>query len=238
MNRQLTNAIRYLMDEWLPPVLRDSRWFMYPAYWLAYRGKNIAQAMDFKRLVHSWSPEEYRDFYGGLDSISRNRATDLNEATIQAMLAALPKGPGRLLDVGCGRGYFLGRVREVRPDLELVGCDVVDKSDGSFRFEAGFIEQLPFPDQSFDIVTCSHTLEHITQPRAAVLELKRVTKQALFVVVPCQRYYFYTLDEHVNFYPHRHLVMDEMGEPNARCENIQGDWLWMSPPRPRPSSPG
>lgn len=237
MNRQLTNAIRYLMDEWLPPVLRDSRWFMYPLYWLAYGGKNIAQTMDFKRLVHAWSPEEYRDFYGGLDSISRNRATDLNEATIQAMLSALPKGPGRLLDVGCGRGYFLGRVREVRPDLELVGCDVVDKSDGSFRFETAFIERLPFPDQSFDIVTCSHTLEHITSPQAAVKELKRVAKQVLFVVVPRQRYYFYTLDEHVNFYPHRHLLMNEMGEPSARCEDIQGDWLWMSPPRPRPSSP-
>jgi SAM-dependent methyltransferase len=238
MNRQLTNAIRYLMDEWLPPVLRDSRWFMYPFFWLAYGGKNIGRTMDFKRLVHSWSPEEYRDFYGGLDSISRNRATDLNEATIQAMLAALPQGPGRLLDVGCGRGYFLARVREARPDLELVGCDVVDKSDGSFRFETAFIEKLPFPDRSFDIVTCSHTLEHITNPQAAVAELKRVAKRALFVVVPRQRYYFYTLDEHVNFYPHRHLLLSEMGEPSARCENIQGDWLWMSPTTPRPSSPG
>lgn len=214
------------MDEWVPPAIRDSRWFMYPFYFLAYRGQNLERVMNFKNLVYSFSDEEYRAFYGSLNSISRNRATDLNEGCIRAMLEALPPGPGRLLDVGCGRGYFLGRVKAVRPDLELVGCDVVDKVDSGVPVVTGRVEALPFEDKSFDIVTCSHTLEHVLEPAAAVRELKRVAKRVLFVVVPRQRYYFYTLDEHVNFYPHRHSIMAEMGEPDARLEDLMGDWLW------------
>lgn len=226
VDRSLTNAIRYVMDEWLPPVIRDSRFFMYPFFVLAYRGKNVAQAMNFKRLVYSWNEDEYRRFYEGLDTISRNRKTDLNEASILRMLESIPKEAKRLLDVGCGRGYFLSRVKEARPDLELVGCDVVDKlAYEGMTLCVGNIENLPFEDRSFDVVTCSHTLEHIIHPARAVSELKRVTRRDLFVAVPCQRYFFHTLDEHVNFYPQKEPLLAELGTPDAICEKIHGDWL-------------
>src|SRR5690606_22540386 len=122
---------------------------------------------------------------------------------IRAMLQSIPSDTRTLLDVGCGRGYFLERVKEARADLSVMGCDVVDKVEGKLPLTLGRIEALPFPDQSFDVVTCSHTLEHIIDPSDAIRELKRVARRLLFIVVPCQRYYFYTLDEHVNFYPQR-----------------------------------
>ena len=87
------------------------------------------------------------------------------------------------------------------------------------------IESLPFADDSFDVVTCSHTLEHILEPGRAVAELKRVARRLLFVVVPCQRYFYYTLDEHVNFYPHRHLLQAELDAFDADCRKLHGDWL-------------
>jgi ubiquinone/menaquinone biosynthesis C-methylase UbiE len=147
--------------------------------------------MNFKRLVHTFSEQEYRDFYEGLDTISRNRKTDLNEPSILSILSEIPEGTKTLLDVGCGRGYFLSRVRASRPEIDVVGCDVVDKLayDG-ISLTQGSAERLPFPDKSFDVVTCSHTLEHLLRPALAVSELKRVAKKVLFVVVPCQRYYF------------------------------------------------
>lgn len=227
MNRSLTNFIRFFLDECVPPIIRDTAWFMYPFYLLAYRGKNVKQAMNFKRLVYSFSEDEYKSFYEGLDTVSRNRKTDLNEPSIQAMLNGIPAGTKTLLDVGCGRGYFLNRVRAVRPEIELVGCDVVDKLayDG-MSLARGSAERLPFADDSFDVVTCSHTLEHIVDPARAVSELKRVAKHVLFVVVPCQRYYFYTLDEHVNFYPQPELLLAEMGVDGAECKKLHGDWVW------------
>lgn len=227
MNRSLTNAIRFVLDECIPPIIRDSAWFMYPFYFLAYRGRNIRQAMNFKRLVYGFSEEQYRAFYEGLDTVSRNRKTDLNEPSIRAMLSGIPEGTRTLLDVGCGRGYFLSRVREARPEIALTGCDVVDKlAYAGISLTQGSAEQLPFPDKSFDVVTCSHTLEHILRPSFAVNELKRVAKRVLFVVVPCQRYYFYTLDEHVNFYPEPEMLLAEMEVEGATCTKMHGDWVW------------
>jgi SAM-dependent methyltransferase len=125
-------------------------------------------------------------------------------------------GTTRLLDVGCGRGYFLSRVAAVRPEIELVGCDVVDKlAYSGMSLTCGSAEALPFGDASFDVVTCSHTLEHILNPAQAVSELKRVAKNSLFVAVPCQRYYFYTLDEHVNFYPQKEILLAHAGSFTA-----------------------
>ena len=48
MNRKLTNSIRFVMDELIPPFIRDSKIFMYPFFYLAYRGRNIREMMDFK----------------------------------------------------------------------------------------------------------------------------------------------------------------------------------------------
>lgn len=67
------------MDECLPPIIRDSRWFMYVFYFLAYRGRNISQVMQFKRRVKSMSDKEYTEFYASLSSISVNRAADINQ---------------------------------------------------------------------------------------------------------------------------------------------------------------
>jgi hypothetical protein len=38
MNRSFTNFIRFLMDELVPPIVRDSKWFMFPFFWFGYRG--------------------------------------------------------------------------------------------------------------------------------------------------------------------------------------------------------
>ena len=78
MNRNITNIIRFIMDECLPPIVRDNKIFMYPFYLFAYRGKNIKQVMNFKSNVYNFTEKEYDIFYNNLDTISRNRLTDLN----------------------------------------------------------------------------------------------------------------------------------------------------------------
>ncbi len=44
---------------------------------------------------------------------------------------------------------------------------------------------LPFPDKSFDIVYCSHTLEHLHLPAIAVIrEMERIAKEMVEIRVP------------------------------------------------------
>lgn len=226
MNRGVTNIIRYLMDELVPSAIRDSKWFMYPFFWYAYRGKDLKTAMSFKTLVYKWSEKEYSSFYNGLNTISRNRKTDLNESSIKWILSNIDKEAVSLLDVGCGKGYFLERAEVL--NLELTGCDIVDKLQfSSANLVQGFVEKLPFENNSFDVVTCSHTLEHIIEERLAVKELLRVAKKQLVVVVPRQRYYYYTLDEHVNFYLFEERLSSLFKLEKFSCKRMNGDWVYI-----------
>ena len=226
MNRNITNIIRFLMDECLPPFIRDNKFFMYPFYYYAYRGKNIKNVMKFKSLVYSFTEKQYNDFYNNLDTISRNRKTDLNFPSIRYIIENLDKSSKNLLDVGCGRGYFLSQLQS--SNFELFGCDIVDKGNSAnYQYVKGNIENLPFSDKTFDIVTCFHTLEHIIDLEKAVSELKRITKKQLIIAVPCQRYFYYTLDEHVNFFPFKEKLTSVINIKNHHCKKIWGDWVYV-----------
>lgn len=225
MKRQATGRIRQLMDEWLPVSIRDNRWFMYPFFHYWFKGQRVALIMDFKERVHQMSPEEYADVYRNLACRAGDRPTDLNDACIEFMLESLDTKSSTLLDVGCGRGHFLNEVAK-GTELELTGCDLfedVPLSRG--RFVRGTAEELPFADQSFDIVVCSHTLEHIVDIRRAVAELLRVARRQLIIVVPCQKRFKYTLDLHVHFFESEADLDRLLGVPNASYRNLDGDWV-------------
>lgn len=228
MKRELTTRIRYLLDELVPPAIRDSRWFMWPFYVLAYGTFSVRPFMEFKSRAYFMTDEEYRDFYASLgNSISRRRATDLNEASVDFILNMMPpEHNGAVLDVGAGNGYLLDRLAQARRWTRIAGVDVVARPDPARRFEshAGQLPTLPFGDKEFDVVTCTHVIEHLLDVEASVKELLRVTKQRLLIVVPRQRYFYYTLDEHLNFYPRIEPLL-RMFRPHAvTCTTQQGDW--------------
>ncbi|RYE50192.1 MAG: methyltransferase domain-containing protein, partial [Sphingobacteriales bacterium] len=228
MNSKLTNTIRHILDEWLPPFIRDSRWFMYPFYYLAYRGRNIKAVMNFKQNYFTWNENELRDFYANLNSISRNRKTDLTEKCFEMLLKQLDGEYRNVLDVGCSSGYVLSRIHEVYPELSLTGIDFIAGADNpEIRFVNADVRTLPFENRSFDVVICSHTIEHIFELHDFIDELKRVTRKKLIVVTPKQRYYFYSLDEHLQFFPQREQLTTNLDFERFTCENVEGDWFFV-----------
>jgi ubiquinone/menaquinone biosynthesis C-methylase UbiE len=227
MNRFITNSIRFLMDECLPPIIRDNRFFMYPFFRIWFKGKNIKKYMDFKSNVYSLTDEEFAEFYRNRDSIATRRITDLSKVSINHMLERLDTRAENLLDVGCGSGYFLNQVNE-KTSLTVHGCDIVNcLKYNNIEFHEGNVEKLPFADNSFDIVSCHHTLEHVRNLKAAVDELKRVAKYQLIIVVPCQRYFYYTLDEHIRFFPYKSLVEQAIGLNASDCRKVWNDWVFI-----------
>jgi ubiquinone/menaquinone biosynthesis C-methylase UbiE len=227
MNRSLTNLIRFFMDECIPPIIRDSKWFMFPFFWLGYRGKLVEEAMEFKSRVASMTPEEYAHFYESIDTISRNRETDLNSQCLEAILGTIPSGPVKILDAGCGNGFLLRAIGKRYPKADLRGLDL--KAPGKpipGAFTRGSIETIPFPDMSFDLVICTHTLEHCLRLERVVQELKRVARSEVIVVVPKQRPYYYTVDEHVQFFFYREQLTTAMGLSRNECRALGGDWFY------------
>ena len=230
MKRNLTNKIRFILDEFIPPIIRDSKWFMWPLYVIAYRKLSVHNLMNYKASAYSMSKEEYAQFYLSLgNSISRHRMTDLNQASINYLVGCLPKIPGlSVLDVGSGNGYLLEILNSLNRWIRVAGIDVVPmdkKIIGISEVYEGALPDLPFDDKEFDVVTCTHVIEHVVDVAASVKELIRVTKKMIISVVPRQRYYNYTLDEHLNFYYNIEPIVFYFSKYSIVYSLQDGDWV-------------
>lgn len=198
MKTAITNRIRYVLDEVLPSSIRNARWFMFPFFAIWFKGRNVRTAMDFKRLAPAMSDAEFRDVYCRVTTLADGRPTDTNAEALEYALSNIDGDARSLLDVGCGRGYFVNMLSVPR----IVGCDLLDRADlGTADYVTASAERLPFRARSFDVVTCFHTLEHMRDVDAAIAELKRVARRQLIVIVPRQRRFEYTLDLHLQFFP-------------------------------------
>lgn len=201
---------------------------MYPLFYIWYKGNNIKQHMEFKSLVHDFTPEEFADFYKKREGMATSRVTDLSEKSIDYMLERIDANAENLVDVGSGNGYFLKKVEQKYPQIKLHACDLGKKPKlVDCDFKMGDVENLPYEDQSIDVVTCHHTLEHVLDLDQSVRELKRVAKKQVVVVVPCQRYFYYTLDEHVRFFHYKATLTAAMKMKNFVCQKVWGDWVFI-----------
>lgn len=218
-DRRVTAAVRRLLDDFLPPVVREWR----PLNrWMATRFHGPAFDLDFKERAFAMSPGQLAAAYAALDSGGgRYRDTDTTPAQIDAIVAA---ARGRVLEVGCGNGAVAERLRA---EHEVVAADVTLASVREARVRAGCIAavaglpELPFGDRAFDTVVCAHTLEHIPDLFRAAAELRRVAHRVI-VVVPRQRYYRYTVDYHLHFFPSAAPLVHLFG---GRADLVDGDWV-------------
>ena len=103
--------------------------------------------------------------------------------------------PKKILEVGCGRGFYIKSVSMLDFPQEIVGVDVSKyyldaarrntKNDRRVALKKGSIYSLPYPDSYFDCIICSEVLEHLDDDLAGAKELQRVLKPkgiALFSV--------------------------------------------------------
>lgn len=128
-------------------------------------------------------------FRAGEDSSALSDAVDRYQALDLGKLDLSPEA--RLLDVGCGTGRHL--LEQTRFPGLLVGLDTskedLRKTQYLFKLTErertvrahlelvqGAGEQLPFPDESFEQVICTETLEHVPDDRAVLPELLRVLR--------------------------------------------------------------
>lgn len=88
-----------------------------------------------------------------------------------------------VLDIGCGGGFLSNALSAngmtvTGVDLSQESLDVARRYDstGKVTYLTADAYKLPFPDQSFDVVTAMDFLEHVDRPEAVVKEISRVLK--------------------------------------------------------------
>lgn len=105
-------------------------------------------------------------------------------------LAHVVKDGDKILDVGGGSGElldFIGKEKKVHRTLLDISEKGIEKAKSLGRTEEGLvgdIYKLPFEDNSFDVVLCAETLEHLERPEEAAKELVRVAKRHVSISVP------------------------------------------------------
>lgn len=101
------------------------------------------------------------------------------------VLAEVRKEPFTdLLDAGCGTGAMLGMFKKDLPDKKYTGIDLSGKMIEiakrkkltGVQFVSGDCENLPFAENSFDVVTCSMSFHHYPNPEKFFRSLHRILR--------------------------------------------------------------
>jgi 2-polyprenyl-3-methyl-5-hydroxy-6-metoxy-1,4-benzoquinol methylase len=124
-------------------------------------------------------------------------------------MASLLKATGveRILDAGCGEGFVISYLLQGNDRLTITGIDCSLEAIEMARqmvpgvlFDVGDLREMPYGDDSFDLVMCLEVLEHLPDPHKGLRELRRVTSVHCLVSVPHEPFFRAT-----NFLRGRHV---------------------------------
>jgi len=138
--------------------------------------------------------------------------------------------PGKLLDVGSGRGAFLWPLLEELPGISVTAIDRrADRVADIAAVRAGGVRNLTtavadatrlgFADGSFDGVTFLEVLEHIPDANAALREAVRVARRFVILSVPSKAD---DNPEHIHLFdePALERMLEEAGARRANFDYV------------------
>jgi len=125
--------------------------------------------------------------HGHHDSVLRSHRWRTAENSAGYLLPRLAPD-ARVLDVGCGPGTITVDLAARVPDGKVLGIDAAAdvlalarqeadrRGQANVRFDTGNVYQLGFADGTFDVVHAHQVLQHLSDPVAALREMRRVCR--------------------------------------------------------------
>lgn len=96
----------------------------------------------------------------------------------------------KILDVGSASGWFISEISKRFQDSNCFGIDIYSK--GIFyakkkypqvEFKVADAHDIPYKDETFDVIVCTEVLEHVDDPWQVVMEIKRVLKTGGLAII-------------------------------------------------------
>ena len=132
-------------------------------------------------------PRSETYLHGHHDSVLRSHRWRTAENSAGYLLARLTPG-ANVLDVGCGPGTITADLAARVPGGQVTGIDAAAdvlaearqeaarRGQANVRFETGDVYRLAFGDGTFDVVHAHQVLQHLSDPVAALAEMRRVCR--------------------------------------------------------------
>lgn len=141
----------------------------------------------------------------------------------------------KVLDAACGEGYG-SLLMQMWGAEDVIGIDIsataIEKAKLLFanehvRYIEHNVENLPFPDASFDVVASLETVEHLTNPEVFLKELRRVLKPGGTAIISCpnDHYYAQNIDDYTNIYHKRRYTWNEYKQLSEAAFGEAAQWL-------------
>ncbi len=146
--------------------------------------------------------EESRQFFNKMSNKKHGNSEKLDTSILKKHP---PREGETVLDLGCGGGRFLEKLRGIHGSIELHGVDISEnmihagKSRGieECTLVVGDAENLPYLDSAIDRIYCLNSFHHYPNPYRVAEELKRVLKPGGLLIIG-EVYVFPGLREIIN----------------------------------------
>ncbi len=123
-----------------------------------------------------WQQGRLRETAGGSVEAAEPEVLRTVQERLDQLLAGVDR-PLRILDAGCGKQLQI----PIAEDRHIVGIDIspaqVAKNPEVDEGIVGNVQSHQFEPESFDVIVCWNVLEHLDDPRAALLNFERSLKR-------------------------------------------------------------
>lgn len=138
----------------------------------------------------------------------------------------------RVLDISCGEGYGSWLLKEWGAK-SVIGIDIHEQailnakkkfSHSKIEFICGDAHAIPLNEQ-FDIIVSMETIEHLSNPKVYLSELKRLLKPHGIIIISCPNDNWYWSEKESNPYHHKKYTFNDFA---IESESILGEasyWL-------------
>lgn len=161
-----------------------------------FTSKNQSSAHD-----HLHMPEDHME---ALYNSSNPFVRYVHQNRLSSIANELPAHKIKMLDAGCGEGHLIETCTKRFPQHEYYGIDITDvalqkaheRCLGT-QFKKTDLANTGFPDEYFDVVTCTEVIEHVIGYEAVLRELRRVLKKGGFLIITFPNEFLWTISRFI-----------------------------------------